>query len=393
MQRTRSFLISGILLALLAGTFLTSGSARAASSAPKITCKQWNYVTSPNPSTSYNVLVGVTAISSTDVWAVGSEDNSSSTTLTLAEHYDGTQWNVVSTPSPAGTQGAYLLGVAAVSTSDVWAAGYYFDSNYIAHTLIEHWNGTAWSIIPSPDSGTNGDQLNGVAAISATDIWAAGSYQNSNYIDYTLVEHWNGTSWKIVTSPNVTGQSNILSSIASISSKAVWAVGSSNNLSTLVEKWNGTAWKIVASPNVTGQSNILNSIVAISGKAIWAAGDLFNTTNGQYSTLIEKWNGTAWSIIPSPTPSSTYILTLRGMAAISNNSIWAVGWYQNIQGYSSALIEHWNGTGWNIVSGSKAGSQQNELFGITRIPGTSTLWATGLLFANSGDQTLTEYYC
>ncbi|MHB8596994.1 MAG: hypothetical protein ACYDER_09300 [Ktedonobacteraceae bacterium] len=392
MHRTRLILITVILLAVLAGTFHLSGVARAASLGPKITCKQWNYVNSPNPSTYGNDLTGVAAISASDVWAIGSQFNNIDNSLTLAEHYDGTQWTVVSVPEPTGSVEEDLVGIAAVSTSDVWAVGYYFDSNYLSHTLIEQWNGTAWNIIPSPDEGTTGVQLYGIAAISATNIWAVGSYQDSSFNSYTLAEQWNGATWNIVTSPNGNGQSNVLIGVTAISSSAVWAVGYESS-STLTEKWNGTAWNIVSSASRTGSSNYLTGVVAVSSKALWAAGYSINSTTAQYSTLMEKWNGTAWKIVASPTPSSTSNLNISGIAALSGSSVWVVGWDQNMQGKTKPIIEHWNGSQWSLVSGAKVGSFQYELVGINRVPGTSTLWSVGLLFGNTGYQTITEYYC
>ncbi len=147
MQRTRSFLVSAILLAVLAGMFLTSGAARAASSAPKITCRQWNVVSSPSP-TNGGFLTGVAAISSTDVWAVGNYDNSNFITQTLIEEWNGTSWSIVPSPNQANDNNE-LVSIADVSSTDIWAAGYYQDSNYISHTLIEQWNGTSWRIVPS----------------------------------------------------------------------------------------------------------------------------------------------------------------------------------------------------------------------------------------------------
>src|SRR5215831_1788285 len=48
-----------------------------------------------------------------------------------------------------------------------------------------------WSRIASPGAGTGGSELDGVAVISANDIWAVGSYFNLTLnSSQTLVEHW-----------------------------------------------------------------------------------------------------------------------------------------------------------------------------------------------------------
>jgi hypothetical protein len=65
--------------------------------------------------------------------------------------------------------------MAAVSANDIWAVGYFYYSSgsfFGPHTLIEHWDGSNWSIVGSPGSASW--QLNGVAAVSANDVWAVG---------------------------------------------------------------------------------------------------------------------------------------------------------------------------------------------------------------------------
>ena len=95
-------------------------------------------------------------------------------------------------------------------------------------TLIVHWNGTAWQVVPSPNPGglSRENWLNGAAAVSAHDIWAVGSYDNGT-TDRTLIEHWNGTVWKVVPSPNLGGPSNenILAGVVATSASNAWAVG------------------------------------------------------------------------------------------------------------------------------------------------------------------------
>src|SRR5436305_546774 len=66
-----------------------------------------------------------------------------------------------------------LSGVAALTASNAWAVGGYDTGGTgLNHTLIEHWNGTAWSIVPTPDSPPG--VLNAVDAVSASDVWAVG---------------------------------------------------------------------------------------------------------------------------------------------------------------------------------------------------------------------------
>jgi len=129
--------------------------------------------------------------------------------------------------------------VAALSTNDVWAVGTYGTIS-LPQTLTEHWDGSAWSIVPSPNMGTGGNYLQGVAAISANDVWAVGQYAAFAALQ-TLVEHWNGSAWSIVPSPNASDFNNTLNGVAAISANDVWAAGGYNNdpmYRTLVERYN-----------------------------------------------------------------------------------------------------------------------------------------------------------
>src|SRR5689334_21396361 len=94
-----------------------------------------------------------------------------------------------------------FTAVTCITASDCWAVGAYMDSNFTAKTLIEHWNGLSWSVVPSPNSGTADNVLNGVTCTSASNCWAVGAYTAAS-AQQTLIEQWNGTSWSIVASPN-----------------------------------------------------------------------------------------------------------------------------------------------------------------------------------------------
>ena len=169
-------------------------------------CGQMNTVSSPNVGSSTNDLSGVSALSNNDVWAVGSYINGS-VYQTLVEHWNGAVWSVV--PSPNTGIGDVLNGVSALASNDVWAVGNYYTGSS-ANTLMEHWDGTAWSVISSPAPPSTNVWLGGVSALASNDVWAAGSYFNGS-VYQTLVEHWDGVVWSMISSPNPgAGTSNYL---------------------------------------------------------------------------------------------------------------------------------------------------------------------------------------
>src|SRR5947209_11172460 len=81
-----------------------------------------------------------------------------------------------------------------------------------------------WSVVPSPN-GSSSSNLSGVAAVSANDIWAVGSSGNQRSGAQTLIEHWNGSSWSVVTSPSPATGNNELFSVSAASASSIWAVG------------------------------------------------------------------------------------------------------------------------------------------------------------------------
>ena len=193
---------------------------------------------------SYDYLEGVAAVSASDAWAVGYNNNGID--VPLVEHWKGKVWKVQKSPN---LNDAGLSSVTAVSASDAWAVGSYDNSSGEPQTLVEHWNGKAWTVQPSPDPGgsTQSNGLSGVAAMSASDAWAVGNY-NKGTVRKMLVEHWNGKTWKVQPSPSPSGSGTYpsLSGVAVVSASDVWAVGSyskGSNEKTWVERWNGKAWQ------------------------------------------------------------------------------------------------------------------------------------------------------
>ena len=180
---------------------LKGNAAALASSMPLApTRPAWSIVTSPNTSTAqHNLLNDVTCTSASDCWAVGG---------TLIEHWNGTTWSIVASPNITG----YLSDVTCASASDCWAVGYYFTGG-LPRTLTEHWNGTAWSIVTSPNTSTGeSNQLSGVTCTSPSDCWAVGYYFDSgDNVDHTLIERYTlGALSSISTRVSVEGGDNVL---------------------------------------------------------------------------------------------------------------------------------------------------------------------------------------
>ena len=238
-------------------------------------------------------LESLTAISPSDMWTAGFIlANNGQSLFPLFEHFDGTSWTAFETASGNAT----TFGVSAAATNDVWAVG----TVAFSQTFIEHCDGNTWSIFRSPNPGLGFNVLTGVVALAPNDAWATGYFTqnpNSTRPAKTLIEHWDGNSWQIVPSPNVGPhsqyQSNQLYGITAVSATDIWAFGSffaadgSGQQFTLVLHWDGASWTIQPSPNPGDpnfRANILFGGTVIPQGEIWLVGNKFGSTLALHAT-------------------------------------------------------------------------------------------------------------
>jgi hypothetical protein len=300
----------------------------------------WKRVPSPTPAGG-TTLYAVAATSARNAWAVGGSNAPPGKTEIL--HWNGTAWKPVPSPTPKG--GGALFGVAAVSARDAWAvgcAGNCFQGFGGIKTLILHWNGTAWKPVPSPSPGM-GSALSSVTAVSASSAWAVGCtafcFLHATS-PQTVILRWNGTRWARVPSP-AAARVGALNGVAATSASNVWAVGCTGHCfgpmattTTMIVHWNGTAWRLAASPNPAPNS-VLTAVTATSASNAWAVG----YTRTGFKTLIARWNGARWTRVPSPTPGP--FSQLFGVAATSTRNAWTVGADEK-----GGILQHWNGKTW-----------------------------------------------
>ena len=310
----------------------------------------WSITHSPNPaeSTTYGTqLDGVSCTSSTDCEAVGNYYNGSAD-QTLIESWNGIAWSIASSPDD-GTAANTLSGVSCISPTNCEAVGYYYNGS-ADQTLIESWNGIAWSLVSSPDQGSGTNQLGGVSCTGATNCVAVGYDTDGSGVSQTLIETWDGTAWSITSSPDPgpTGTYDNLDAVSCASSISCMAVGTPNEgatTQTLIESWNGTAWSVTPSPD-PGTTNQLYSVSCSNATSCVAVGT--DETSSTNSTLVESWNGTAWSVTPSPSPGPT--LALSGVSCTDAANCVAVGEYYGGRNQTNqTLIESWNGTTWSVT--------------------------------------------
>ena len=222
------------------------------------------------------------------------------------------------------------------SANDVWAIGNLVNlGTGLASPLFEHWNGTAWT---ATTVESNNEFLFGASADAANDAWAVG-FNGSDNIE-TSAMHWDGTNWKSAATPNVGEGTNKLNAVLALAPNDVWAVGFSTPVAppkqaatqTLIEHFDGTSWAVVPSPNVgpnsANQSNRLLGLTANSANDIWAFGSYFAAHgSGHQMTLLLHWDGTSWTVASSPSPTKGEFpcdLLWTGVAS-SPGDVWILG--------------------------------------------------------------------
>jgi hypothetical protein len=241
----------------------------------------------------------------------------------MIQHWNGSSWKNVPSPKPGTSR--YLLGVSATSSTDVWAGGYYVAFDGRLHPLALHWGGVRWTLVHVPDGspfGTNA--FRAITAIAPGDAWGVG-YQDvsGGFNIQPLAEHWDGTAWTPVEVPPIpTGYSNQFFGVDGSSSTDVWAVGSyidGTQAIPLIDHWDGTAWTQIDMTSLSN-SNGFSAVAALSSGDAWAVGASVKTAPARPFT--EHWDGARWTAEASPDPGNA---PLFGVAILSATNIWAVG--------------------------------------------------------------------
>lgn len=215
--------------------------------------------------------------------------------------------------------------------------------------MVEHFNGTGWSIVPSPDPETGASAFDGLQAIGgagANDLWAVGTYGNSFIAP--LLEHWNGASWSFVSPPEVSG---IATAVSAVSSTDVWVVGDTDG-GTFSLRWDGTTWSVIATPFLEDGSapdNLLTGLTATGPTDVWASGYEGNVDQQNLSDpYVLHWNGTTWSLTRLPDPGSAGSM-LTAITAVSAAEVWASGRTLQTDGGILSLTETFDGSAWSVA--------------------------------------------
>lgn len=239
----------------------------------------WSLASAPSSNSTF-MFKAVAVIGPDDVWAIGQQADGQ----LLAENWNGRKWTAGSVPDPNPGAAETFTGIAATSADDIWAVG--------------NVNQPASSSGPPPRYPSS-------TTTSPPAVHPDGPFGG-------LIEHWNGSSWSISTLL----QGGDLDAVSADAPNDAWAVGASN-----FAHWNGHRWTVAANmaSGNTGSAQ-LYGVTALSPSDAWAVGDTYTNKAAQ---LIEHWDGKTWVAVPSPEPPPSSVLT--AVAADNAHQIWAVG--------------------------------------------------------------------
>jgi hypothetical protein len=181
-------------------------------------------------------------------------------------------------------------------------------------------------------------------------------------------------AWLIVPAA-LTGEvdDDILTAVAARAADDAWAVGywlagPGNPVHTLVERWDGTAWRIVPSPDPGAAFNALFGVAALGPDDAWAVGSTAKSPSGPFHPLVVHWDGSAWAVVSTPAPPASTDAELFGVSAGGDGSVWAVGYRATDPTVDNqTLTERLDGMGWRL-----AASPTPEQ-GVTRLNGVAAL--------------------
>jgi hypothetical protein len=328
---------------------------------------------SPQPN---NFLSDISGASEKDIWAVGSF-----ATGALGIHFDGTRWTAVPMALP---NLADMRGVSALSATDLWAVGSEFDSNTQHNTsVIQHFDGKRWNLVTSPQL-QNGSQLFSVKALAPDDVFAVGETDSDSFprAPEPLIEHFDGIKWSIVPTPEpANGMTISLHRITGTSRSDLWVLGTAFSGTGVAEQglllhFDGDEFSNVTIP--FPQNTFLGGITAIAPNDVWAVAT--NVQGVKNIPISAHWNGTAWKVVT--TPSLTTSATLGSVAAVSSTSVWAaacVSCGADIPDGQKTLMEHWDGKRWTAFATPVVGSPRNDI-GPANVPTSILAFPSGNVY-------------
>jgi hypothetical protein len=277
----------------------------------------------------------------------------------LVERFNGSTWSVMPVPMPSGGNGAYFIGVSCTGPAFCAAVGVQYPGAF-QQNFAELWNGTAWSITATPDRSTSANgSFSGISCVSSTYCLAVGG-DTAHGADETVVEQWNGAAWTIVTDAPSAALQPELTSVSCLSLSFCVAVGASfaGTEAPFTEVWDGASWTVAATPTVSGAIQTLFSTVSCALPTMCEAAG-FQDNGSASGNLVEQWNGSVWSLQPAPNPQAPGLGSPATVDCIGPTSCVLGGQADRGLGSGPAMVLTYNGASWSLGTTPQPGNQSS----------------------------------
>ncbi|MGO8885692.1 MAG: hypothetical protein ACLPUO_20530 [Streptosporangiaceae bacterium] len=343
--------LTATAIALAAGLLAAGLSAQAATTA------SWRVVASHHYGTSqeYNGLFSVVAPGRRDAWAFGGRSLAGAAgDVPVAEHWNGRRWRTAALPRGLSDE---IVAASAPAPNDIWTV-----SRVGGYVL--HWNGTQWSVAKRwPESENLPRQLTGVTALGPGNVWVFGG---SGAYPGLGTWHLRGGRWTRVTTRAGTN----LGRASALSPRGIWAIGgNASGPQDVIAHYNGAAWRTLTSPVLQGVQ--FSYLAALSRGSVWATGSTYRMH--RTTPWLGHLTGHRWSRVRVPWRVDPGALSPDG-----RGGLWIAA--QDIRG-SQAWALHLSRSGqWSRLPLSRTGLVP----GLALIPGTTSLFASGVLPTRTG---------
>jgi hypothetical protein len=265
-------------------------------------------------------------------------------------------WSILSTPNPAGSKDDVLYDVACMGSTDCMAVGEQ-DRSGRSFALAERWDGSTWSIVDTPNPRwARHAELVGVSCAGTTMCSAVGFGTSKDGSAWPIAMSWDGATWTLQDVPAPPRSlSALLFQVSCTEARACTAVGTwfhsgNGDLRPLIERWDGSAWSL-QDPNVPrGGSTSGTQLIDVScfGDSACVAVGVART-----KTIAERWDGRHWAVVPTPSPGGKRVLSsyLFGVSCPGPNFCAAVGQAvlkAGVPPKGRSFAMRWDGSSWTL---------------------------------------------
>ena len=314
------------------------------------------------------------AISGSDLYVGGQFSQVGNVAANNIARWNGNNWTSLDTGVGSNPQ-IHAVRAIAVSGTDLYVGGYFNQAREVETYNVARWNGRSWFSLGSGSAnGVNGSVL--AMALSGDNLYVGGNFTHAGGEPANRVARWDGSVWVSlgagVSDPIAQSEVNALATSGSDLYAGGYFTQAGDAPANNLARWNGNAWSSVGN----GVNGIVNAL-AVSGNDLYVGGN-FTQVDDLLIEYLARWNGNSWSSVGSV--SSAPISAI----AVSGNNLYVGGQFTELGGVAAKNVGHWNGSTWSSL-GTGVGVLRNTVVRALGLNGTQIYVGGG--FGSAGDQT------